>query len=157
MGDVTFREAYRGDLPQILRLLADDMLGALREGAPGPAHAAAFAAVERDPNARLMVAEAEGAVVGCLQINFIAGLSRGGMLRGQIEAVRVAAGWRGQGLGQRLIGHAIAMCRARGCGMVQLTTDKRRGDAHRFYARLGFEASHEGMKLMLNGDTDAGS
>ena len=95
------------------------------------------------------MADQDGEVVGCLQITFIAGLSRIGMWRGQIEAVRIAAGQRGSGLGRAMMLWAIEQCRARGCGMVQLTTDKRRTDAHRFYARLGFEASHEGMKLSL--------
>ena len=87
--------------------------------------------------------------MGCLQLTFIPGLSRLGMWRGQIESVRVAADQRGSGLGRRLFEWAIAECRARGCGLVQLTTDKSRPDAKRFYESLGFEASHEGMKLSL--------
>jgi GNAT superfamily N-acetyltransferase len=97
----------------------------------------------------LAVAEQDGRVVGCLQISFIPGLSRLGMWRGQIEAVRVASGQRGSGLGKAMLAWAIEQCRARGCGLVQLTTDKRRPQAHRFYESLGFEASHEGMKLTL--------
>ena len=88
-------------------------------------------------------------MIGCLQLTFIPGLSRAGMWRGQIEAVRVAAAQRGRGVGRAMLRWAIEQCRARGCGLVQLTTDKRRADAHRFYESLGFGASHEGMKLAL--------
>ena len=109
----------------------------------------AFAALARDPNQLLAVAEIASVVVGCLQLTFIPGLSRLGMWRGQIESVRVAADHRGSGLGRQLFEWAIAECRARGCGLVQLTTDKTRPDAKRFYESLGFRASHEGMKLSL--------
>lgn len=102
-----------------------------------------------DSNQVLLVAVAGDAVVGCLQLSFIPGLSRLGMWRGQIESVRIAAGQRGGGLGRRLIEHAIGLCRQRGCGLVQLTSDKSRADAIRFYESLGFQASHEGMKLSL--------
>jgi GNAT superfamily N-acetyltransferase len=88
-----------------------------------------------------------------MQLSFLPGLSRGGATRTQIEAVRVEAGHRGEGLGGQLIAHAIEEARIRGCALVQLTTDKSRGDAHRFYERLGFVASHEGMKLDLSADT----
>ena len=147
-----FRRAAAADLPAIVALLADDVLGRERE-APGPsldpAYAAAFAAIERDPNLLLAVAEQEGRVVGVLQLSFIPGLSHRGMWRGQIEAVRVAAGERGAGLGRTMLEWAIAECRRRGCGLVQLTSDLRRPDAHRFYEALGFQATHAGYKLML--------
>ena len=149
---VNIRRARLTDVASIVALLADDPLGRQREaiGPPlDPAYARAFQAVDSDPNALLVVAEDDGELVGCCQINFIAGLSRKGMLRGQIESVRVSASQRGHGLGHRLIEWAIETCRERACGLVQLTTDKSRGDAHRFYERLGFVASHEGMKLKL--------
>ncbi|MFN3613289.1 MAG: GNAT family N-acetyltransferase [Rubrimonas sp.] len=130
--------------------MADDALGAAREGAAAdPAYAEAFARVMADPGELLAVAELDGAVVGCLQIGIIPGLSRRGQTRGQIEGVRIAGPMRGRGLGRAMILWALEQCRARGCGLVQLTTDKRRADAHRFYERLGFVASHEGMKIVL--------
>jgi GNAT superfamily N-acetyltransferase len=141
------RRATAADLDAIVALLADDMLGAGREKPGDPAYAAAFAAIEADPNQLLAVADEEGRVVGCLQLSFIPGLSRLGMWRGQIESVRIAASHRGAGLGRRMFEWAIGECRARGCGLVQLTTDKARPDARRFYESLGFAASHEGMKL----------
>ncbi len=137
-------------MPAIVALLADDPIGQGREDCGAArAYAEAFAAIDRDPNQYLLVAERDGAVAGCLQVTFIPGLTRTGMLRGQIEGVRVASGLRGEGLGERLIGRAIELCRERGCGLVQLTTDRRRTDAVRFYERLGFVGSHEGMKLGL--------
>ncbi len=150
--DLLLRRATTADLPAIIALLADDPLGRAREDRgmpPNPAYVAAFAAIERDPNQFLAVAESGGEVVGCLQISFIPGLSRLGLWRGQIESVRVAASQRGRGLGRRVFEWAIAECRRRGCGLVQLTTDKSRPEALRFYESLGFSASHEGMKLTL--------
>jgi GNAT superfamily N-acetyltransferase len=148
----TFRRARAGNLPAIVALLADDGLGAAREDAslpPAPSYRDAFAAIDADPNQLLAVAEEAGVVVGTLQLSFIPGLSHKGAWRGQIEGVRVASSRRGTGLGQRMLEWAVETCRARGCRMVQLTTDKSRTDAHRFYARLGFVASHEGFKLKL--------
>lgn len=145
------RSAIAADLPAILALLADDALGRGRE-APAAERAAyerAFAAIEDDPNNLLVVMEDAGDIIGCFQLTLIPGLSRKGAWRGQIESVRVAAHRRGQGLGEKMMHWAIAECRRRGCALVQLTTDKRRPDAHRFYERLGFVASHEGMKLQL--------
>ncbi len=110
---------------------------------------AAFDAILADPNQLLAVAETAGSVVGVLQLTFIPGLSRLGMTRGQIEAVRIAASDRSAGLGQAMFEWAIAECRNRGCGLVQLTTDAARPDAHRFYERLGFKPSHVGYKLTL--------
>jgi GNAT superfamily N-acetyltransferase len=137
----------------MVAMLADDVLGAARER-PGPPHDRAyddaFAAIQADPNQLILVAEVDGQVAAMLQLSFIPGLSRLGMWRGQIESVRVAASHRGEGLGRRLLEHAIDMCRERGCGLVQLTTDKAREDARRFYGSLGFTASHEGMKLSLS-------
>ena len=148
----TFRRARADDLPAIVAMLADDTLGRTRESPGLPLDArylAAFAAIDADPNQMLVIAECEGAVVGCQQISFIPGLGRRGAWRALIEAVRVASGMRGQGLGQQLIEYAIAEAVRRGCSMVQLTTDRSRTDAHRFYERLGFVASHVGMKLDL--------
>jgi GNAT superfamily N-acetyltransferase len=149
---VVFRSATTADLPAIIALLMDDPLGKLREDLStpiNPAYLAAFEAIERDPNQLLVVADVNGDVVGCLQLSFLPGLSHLGMWRGQIEGVRVASSLRGTGIGKAMIQWAIEECRGRGCGSVQLTTDKRRADAHRFYEALGFKASHEGMKLAL--------
>ncbi|MBW8303033.1 MAG: GNAT family N-acetyltransferase [Brevundimonas sp.] len=152
MEPIAFRRARGSDLPAIVSLLADDPIGRLREDATEPLLAAyrdAFAAIEADPNQLLAVATKGGAVIGTLQISFIPGLSRKGMWRGQIEGVRIAAGHRGEGLGRRAFAWAIGECRARGCGLVQLTTDRERPEAHRFYDQLGFTASHLGYKKTL--------
>lgn len=146
---MTFRAATADDLPAIVALLSDDVLGAAREAPGDPAYAAAFTAIAADPNQLLAVAEQQGRVVGCLQLSFIPGLSHRGAWRGQIESVRIAADQRGSGLGRRMLEWAIAQCRARGCRLAQLTTDKSRADARRFYESLGFVASHEGMKITL--------
>jgi GNAT superfamily N-acetyltransferase len=148
----TFRRATVADLPAIVALLADDPLGAAREDARvplAPSYVEAFAAIAADANQFLAVAEEDGRVVGTLQLSFIPGLARRGAWRAQIEAVRVAADRRGTGLGERFFAWAIDQARARGCRLVQLTTDKSRPDAHRFYARLGFVATHEGYKRAL--------
>ncbi|NKK73936.1 GNAT family N-acetyltransferase [Rhizobium leguminosarum bv. viciae] len=148
-----FRLARQSDLAAIIRLLADDDLGTTREIVSDPVDArylSAFAAIEADANQLLAVAnDAADRVVGCLQLSFVPGLSRTGMWRGQIESVRIASDLRGSGLGAQFIEWAIAQCAERGCGLVQLTSDKRRGDAIRFYERLGFVASHEGLKRNL--------
>jgi ribosomal protein S18 acetylase RimI-like enzyme len=152
MDAIRFRPATADDLPHIVALLADDVLGQVREDASLPLDArygAAFDAVARDPNQLLVVADRDGAVVGCLQLSFIPGLSHRGAWRGQIESVRIAASQRGGGLGRQMFDWAIAECRRRGCRLVQLTTDKVRPDARRFYEQLGFTATHEGMKLVL--------
>jgi len=144
------RTARREDVPEIVALLADDAIGAGREGPADDAYYAAFELIAADPRHQLLlVAEAGGHVVGTLQLTVIPGLSRHGMLRGQIEGVRVAAGQRGRGLGGRMITWAIETAREQGCGLDQLTSDKRRPDAVRFYQSLGFTASHEGLKLAL--------
>jgi ribosomal protein S18 acetylase RimI-like enzyme len=150
--NLSFRPALRQDLAAIVALLADDHLGKTRErpGLPlDPAYFPAFEAIDRDPNQLLAIAERAEELVGCLQITFIPGLSHMGVWRGQIESVRIASSCRGEGLGGVMFRWAIGQCRARGCGLVQLTTDKNRLDALRFYEDLGFEASHEGLKLSL--------
>lgn len=149
MSDAVFRSAIATDLPAIVALLADDVLGAARERPGDPAYDAAFAAIAADANQLLAVADLGGRIVGCLQVSFIPGISHRGAWRGQIESVRIGADQRGSGLGRRMMDWAIEQCRARGCRMVQLTTDKSRTDARRFYESLGFVASHEGMKRAL--------
>ena len=148
----SIRTATRADLEAVIGLLVDDVLGAGRDtidGALDPAYGAAFAAIERDPNQKIAVMEANERIIGCMQISYLPGLSRKGMWRGQIESVRIARDLRGQGLGRAFFLWAIEDCRARGCGIIQLSTDTSRTDAHRFYRALGFEASHVGMKLKL--------
>ena len=152
MTEIVFRPAQSSDLPGIVALLADDDLGRTREDASTPVNGKyvdAFDAMQRDPNQLMAVVVSGGVLVGCAQISFIPGLSRLGMWRGQIESVRVASSVRGEGIGRRLLEWAIGECRGRGCGLVQLTSDKTRLDARRFYESLGFRASHEGMKLSL--------
>jgi GNAT superfamily N-acetyltransferase len=150
---VVLRRATRTDVPAIVALLADDDLGATRDGIRTEADLAvyqrAFDAIDRDPAQLLVVAEAGGRLVATLQLMFLPGLSHRGAVRAQIESVRVAAGLRGHGLGQAVMTWAIGEARRRGCSLVQLSTNKSRSDAHRFYERLGFVASHEGMKLQL--------
>ena len=147
---VTIREARAEDLPAIAALLTDDPLGRTREDPANiAAYRRAFAEIAAQPGNTILVAETGDRVVGCLQLTIIPGLARTGMKRGQIEGVRIAAGQRGQKIGERLVGEATARARAAGCGLVQLTTDRLRPDAHRFYERLGFAATHLGMKLLL--------
>lgn len=152
MDTIAFRRARLSDLPAIIALLADDPLGREREDLgqpPIPAYETAFEAIDSDPNQLLAVATEAGRVIGTLQITFIQGISRKGGLRGQIEAVRIAADRRGAGLGRQAFDWAVEACRARGCCLVQLTTDRGRPEAHRFYDRLGFVASHLGYKKAL--------
>ncbi|MDX8435651.1 GNAT family N-acetyltransferase [Mesorhizobium sp. M4B.F.Ca.ET.215.01.1.1] len=152
MSEIRIRRAQEADLPAIVAMLADDPLGRGREDASQPLakpYRDAFAAIDADPNQFLAVMTDGGRVIATLQISFLAGLSLQGARRGQIEAVRVAADRRGERLGQRLLEWAVEECRKRGCRVVQLTTNKSRADAHRFYERLGFKASHIGYKLDL--------
>lgn len=149
---LTFRPARRPDLGAIIALIADDGLGRERDGiseAPDGAYIAAFEAIARDSNQLMAVAELAGEVIGYMQISFIPGLSRRGAWRGQLESVRIASHLRGRGMGETFFLWAIGQCRARNCTLVQLTTDVQRRDALRFYQRLGFVASHHGMKLQL--------
>ena len=149
---VRIRRARPDDLGAMVELLAADPLGAKREclQTPLPAsYAAAFAAIDRDPNQELVVACRGAAVVGVLQLTFLPYLTYCGGWRAQIEGVRIAASERGQGLGRRMLDWAVDRARTRGCHLVQLTTDKTRPQAKRFYEALGFVASHEGMKLNL--------
>jgi GNAT superfamily N-acetyltransferase len=149
---VAFRRATSDDLRTIVALLADDPIGRRRES-PGTqldtCYREAFAAIDRDPNQLLAVAERSGRVIGVLQLSFIPGLTRRGMWRGQIEGVRIASAERGSGIGRVMLEWAMGECRKRGCGLVQLTSDKHRSGAHSFYEALGFEATHQGYKLSL--------
>ncbi|GGS51719.1 GNAT family N-acetyltransferase [Actinokineospora fastidiosa] len=144
------RTASAADVPAIVALLADDPLGAARERPGDPRYAAAFAEIAADPNQVLVVAERDGEVVGTLQLTFTPGLSRLAALRATIEGVRVRSDQRGAGLGQELVEWAVERARERSAALVQLTTDRSRPDAHRFYERLGFVPSHVGMKLDLS-------
>ena len=149
MTTIEIRRAVAADVPAIVAMLADDPLGAKRERPGDAAYAGAFEEIDADPRQFLAVAVADDEVVGTLQLTFIPGLSRLGATRALIEAVRVRSDQRGGGLGGRLIQWAIDTAREHGAAMVQLTTDASRKDAHRFYERLGFVASHVGMKLPL--------
>ena len=149
---ITIRPARREEVPAIVALLADDPLGRERETASDPlpgSYWRAFDDMAGQSGNLLFVAERSREVIGCLQLTIIPGLSRRGMKRGLIEAVRVGAGARGLGVGEQMVRHAIQVARAAKCGIVQLTSDTSRADAHRFYERLGFVASHVGFKLAL--------
>lgn len=145
------RRATRADLPQLVELLADDALGRRREGAgtDDPAYERAFDSIDGDRNQLLLIGDIGGRVVAMLQVTFLPGLSRRGAWRANIESVRVSSSLRSRGIGAWLIAQAIERARERGCRVAQLTSDKRRTEAHRFYGRLGFVASHEGFKLIL--------
>ncbi|WP_093619971.1 GNAT family N-acetyltransferase [Actinoplanes philippinensis] len=148
------RIATRADVPAVLHLLADDDISRTRgfgivAEEVDAAVWAAFEAIDADDRNELIVALDGDEVIGTCQLTFIPGLSRGGAERMLIEAVRIHTARRGQGLGGDLIRWTLDRARERGCAIAQLTTDKRRTDAHRFYAALGFEASHEGMKILL--------
>ena len=148
---VIVRRATIEDLPALVALLADDVLGSTREVHELAPYRRAFEQVDADPNQVLVAAVADGELVGTLQLSLIPGLSRAGALRGQIEAVRVRADHRGLGTGAALLRWAVDEARRRSCALVQLTTDKSRPDALRLYERLGFVASHEGLKMALDG------
>ncbi len=150
--ELQFRHATRDDVPTIVAMLADDSLGSRREPVKDPlpvAYERTFAVIAADPNHQLVVVEAAGEIVGTLQLSFLPYLTYGGGWRAQIEAVRVSSQSRGSGLGAKLVMWAIERARERGCHLVQLTTDKQRPDAIRFYEQQGFRSSHEGMKLHL--------
>ncbi|MFE4592424.1 GNAT family N-acetyltransferase [Streptomyces laurentii] len=150
MSDLAIRPAVHADLPAIVAMLADDPLGALRESPDDlTPYTDAFDRLDGDPHQHVIVAVRADRIVGTLQLTIIPGLSRRGMTRSVIEGVRVHADERGSGLGTQLIKWAVETSRAQGCGLVQLTSDVTRTDAHRFYERLGFEPSHLGFKLSL--------
>ncbi|MFJ8081600.1 GNAT family N-acetyltransferase [Streptomyces sp. NPDC096205] len=150
MEDLEIRRATAEDIPAIVAMLADDPLGAQRESPDDlTPYLTAYQRLAADPNQHLVVAVRESRIVGTLQLTVIPGLSRRGSTRSIIEAVRVHADERGSGLGTRLIEWAIEESRRQRCQLVQLTSDVTRTDAHRFYERLGFAASHVGFKLSL--------
>ncbi|RGD61659.1 GNAT family N-acetyltransferase [Kitasatospora xanthocidica] len=147
---LTIRRATADDLPAIVAMLADDPLGATRESPDDlTPYRTAFARIDGDPHQHLMVADRAGRTVGTLQLTVVPGLSRAGATRTIIEGVRIHADERGSGLGTELIRWAVDRSRELGADLVQLTSDATRTDAHRFYERLGFVASHVGFKLKL--------
>ena len=148
---VTIRPARCDDVAAIVGMLADDPLGSARERLEEPlpqSYFKAFAALDRDPNIELVVAQdSEGTVVGCLQLCILPGLSSQGASRGLIEDVRVAAHCRSRGIGEAMVQWAVEQARAKGCKLVELLTHHTRLDAQRFYERLGFQRSHVGMTI----------
>lgn len=146
---LTIRPAERRDIPGIVHLYASDELHGREEPGVSDGYLRAFDEMANDPNNRVYVAELGGAVVGTCQLTFIRQLSYGGCLVAQVESVYVDSNVRSQGLGRRLLEYAISLARARGALRVQLTSNTKRERAHRFYERLGFRATHHGMKLYL--------
>jgi len=149
---INFKEAKESDVEKIVEMLADDFLGSEREDYKVPLPASyinAFRAIESDPNNELIVAWMESEIVGVQQITFTPYITRQGGWRATIEGVRVSASFQGKGIGTELIRWAINRAKDRGCHLVQLTTDKRRTDSLGFYEKLGFKASHEGLKMTL--------
>lgn len=150
--NLKFREARESDISALVVLLADDKLGANREDLSDPLnhrYADAFQCIEKDPNNELTVVESNGELVGMLQLTFIPYLTHTGSWRCLVEGVRIVKAHRGKGLGAKFISWAINRAREKNCSIVQLTSDKQRSDALRFYESLGFEASHEGFKLKI--------
>lgn len=149
---LTFRMATTQDVDKIVQMLADDELGKTRERYEKPlpeSYLKAFEAIDKDPNNELIVACLDEEIVGVQQITFTPYLTHQGSWRATIEGVRTASSERGKGLGSKLILWAVERAKERGCHIVQLTTDKQRPDALRFYERLGFTATHEGLKMKL--------
>ena len=147
-----FRQATREDLPEIVRMLADDFLGARRERYENPlpeSYVKAFEEIDADKNNELIVAEKAGEVIGTLQITFTPSISFQGGKRATVESVRVDEKYRGQGIGKELMRWAINRAQEENCFAMQLTSNAERTDAHRFYEKLGFTKSHLGMKLYL--------
>jgi GNAT superfamily N-acetyltransferase len=144
-----FRDASCADVPAIVAMLADDSLGQGREGADLAPYLAAFDQIAANPAHQLIVAEDAGRIIATCQLTILSGLSRQGARRALVEAVRVTADLRGRGIGAALMAECETRARAAGCGMIQLTTDRSRHDAHRFYERLGYQPSHIGMKKPL--------
>lgn len=150
--NLKFRQATREDLPEIVRMLADDFLGATRERFEEPlpeSYTKAFEEIAADKNNELIVAETDGEIVGTMQITFTPSISFQGGKRAGVESVRVDARYRGRGLGKALMLWAIERAKKEGCHVLQLTTNSDRTDAHRFYENLGFKGTHLGMKLYL--------
>lgn len=151
--NLTFRLATIEDLPEIISMLADDVYGAQRESVTekiSDKYLSAFKKIQEDPNQELTVAEINGNKVATFQLTFIQYLNFEGALRAQVEAVRTHSDYRGQGIGTKVLNYAINRAREKDCQLIQLTSDKRRTEAIKFYEKLGFKASHEGFKLKLN-------
>jgi GNAT superfamily N-acetyltransferase len=151
---VNLRRAQVADVPDIVALITADAVAQERGDVPTndlAPYLAAFATIDADPGELLVVADLNGEVVGTFQLSVLPGLARRGASRAQIEAVRVRSDQRGEGLGAALLGWAVSESERRGCGLVQLTSSRVRVDAHRFYERFGFVASHVGFKLVLEG------
>ncbi|EBA06925.1 GNAT family N-acetyltransferase [Sagittula stellata] len=147
---LTIRPATRADLPTLIALYADDGLGKNRDGgAVDDAYLQAFEAIDKDPNHVLAVGEEGQEIVATLLLSFLPGLSRHGAWRAQIEAMRVSSARRGEGLGRKMLEWAVAEAKRRNCRLLQLTSDRQRDDAHRFYERAGFTPSHLGFKMTL--------
>ena len=146
---VAFREARREDVPAIVALLTDDSLGATREGGGMAPYLDAFDAMRAEAGNTLIVGVRDDRIVATFQLTLITGLSLRAARRAQVESVRVAADLRGEGVGALLMAEAEARARAAGCSLIQLTTNRTRVDAHRFYDRLGYEPSHFGYKKPL--------
>jgi GNAT superfamily N-acetyltransferase len=148
------RRAVADDVPRLVGLLRDDPVGAARDGLEGDIDLApfrdAFAAIQANPRALLVVAEVGGLVVGMAQLTELQSLGRGGVKRGEVESVRIAAEWQGRGIGTALLDWICDEARRRGCVLAQLTSDKRRVDAIRFYENAGFNATHEGLKRIFD-------
>lgn len=156
-GSLLFRAADRSDLEEIVAMLADDSLGKQRENPSLPleqSYVDAFLAITEDPNNELIIAELDGRVAGVLQLTYLPSITYRGSWRALIEGVRTASDVRGSGIGRELILYAVSLAKEKGCRLVQLTTDKSRPSAIRFYENLGFRATHEGLKLHLNGEGD---
>ena len=150
--NLKFRQATREDLPEIVRMLADDFLGSRRERYENPlpeSYTKAFEEIDADKNNELIVADADGAIVGALQLTLTPSISFQGGKRATVESVRVDEKLRGRGIGRELMLYAIDRAREADCISMQLTTNAERADAHRFYENLGFQKSHLGMKLKL--------
>ncbi len=148
--ELTYHHATPEDLPFIIGQIVEDSVVALDDDAGdamAPFYVDALAAITADPHQEMYVVRLDGEAVGCFQLSYLPGLMRRGMWRGQIEVVHVAESRRNAGIGSQMMRWAVERCREKGCGMVQLTSNKKRIDAHRFYERLGFQRSHEGFKL----------
>lgn len=146
---LTYRHATPEDLPFIIRQIVEDSVVATSDSIADAMHedyTKALAAIDASPNEEMFIVEDDGKAIGCFQLTYLPGLMRRGMWRGMIEVVHVADGLRNRGYGSEMMRWALEHCRERGCGMVQLTSNKKRTDAHRFYERLGFLKSHEGFK-----------
>lgn len=152
MSALSFRPASAEDVDFIVSLIVTDFVGPLpatMKPVGDDSYRRAYEAVAADPNQELVIATLDGERIGCLQLTFIPGLGLTGAWRGLVENVHIVPEQRSQGFGSRMMDYAIARCRERGCYVVQLTSNKARVDAHRFYRRLGFAQSHEGFKLAL--------